>query len=144
MLPYRILSRLKQAHSVKKETRMKGSRPLTDEEITRIAQSFMGTHALRNRALFLTGVRTGFRISELLSLHVIDVYRNGETIPSVMVAKRYTKGRVEGRTMPLHPEARQPLAEWIAELSCRQTITHKTPVFVSAKGRNRAMTRVQA
>ena len=40
---------------------MKGCRPLTDKEVARVAEHFLGRS--RDRALFLLGVKTGFRIS---------------------------------------------------------------------------------
>jgi integrase len=52
---------------------MKGCRPLTDEEVVLVQQSFGGIYAARDKALFLLGVKSGFRISELLSLQVGDV-----------------------------------------------------------------------
>jgi integrase len=55
------------------EDTMKGCRPLSDEEVKLISQSFGGTFGKRNKALFVVGYRTGFRISELLSLRVDDV-----------------------------------------------------------------------
>ena len=45
---------------------MKGCRPLDEKEIETVSQGFSGEHAARDRALFLLGVKSGFRISELL------------------------------------------------------------------------------
>ena len=56
---------------------MKGTRPLDNDEIRRVSTCFAGTFATRNRGLFMLGVSTGGRISELLSLRVADVYQNG-------------------------------------------------------------------
>ena len=67
---------------------MKGMRPFTDEEITAISDGFTGTYANRDRALFITGVKSGFRISELLSLKIRDVYDNDRIVDRVRVAKR--------------------------------------------------------
>jgi integrase len=49
---------------------MKGCRSQTDEELMVVSQSFGGTYAARDKALFLLGIKSGFRISELLSLTV--------------------------------------------------------------------------
>ena len=46
---------------------MKGTRPLNNHEIRQVAADFTGTSATRNRGLFMLGVSTGGRISELLS-----------------------------------------------------------------------------
>ena len=45
---------------------MKGTRPLDNDEIRRVSAAFTGTFATRNRGLFMLGVSTGGRISELL------------------------------------------------------------------------------
>ena len=49
---------------------MKGTRPLDNTEICAVADGFDGIFAVRNRSLFVLGVSTGGRISELLSLKV--------------------------------------------------------------------------
>lgn len=56
---------------------MKGTRPLDNDEIRRVSSCFRGTFSARNRGLFMLGVSTGGRISELLSLRIGDVYQNG-------------------------------------------------------------------
>ena len=55
---------------------MKGTRPLDNNEIRLVSACFTGTFEVRNRGLFLLGVSTGGRISELLSLTIGDVYQN--------------------------------------------------------------------
>jgi integrase len=52
---------------------MKGSRSLMGAEVSQLTDSFTGTWALRRKALFVLGVNSGCRISELLSLRVGDV-----------------------------------------------------------------------
>src|SRR5687767_8066268 len=56
-----------------REGQMKGCRALTEAEVALVQRSFGGTYAARDKALFLLGVKSGFRISELLSLRVADV-----------------------------------------------------------------------
>ena len=51
---------------------MKGTRPLDNDEIRSVSAAFTGTFEIRNRGLFMIGVSTGGRISELLSLRVAD------------------------------------------------------------------------
>ena len=55
---------------------MKGTRPLDNDEVRLVSACFDGTFATRNRALFMLGVSTGGRISELLSLQIGDVWQN--------------------------------------------------------------------
>ena len=58
---------------------MKGTRPLDNDEIRRVSTCFTGTFEARNRGLFMLGVSTGGRISELLSLRVADAYAEVQT-----------------------------------------------------------------
>jgi integrase len=52
---------------------MKGCRVLTDDEVARVSQAFRNIYAGRDWALFLPGVKTGYRISGLLLLRMDDV-----------------------------------------------------------------------
>ena len=66
---------------------MKGTRPLDNDEIRRVSAAFTGIFATRNRGLFMLGVSTGGRISELLSLRVGDVYQNGTAVTDLLYDK---------------------------------------------------------
>jgi integrase len=123
---------------------MKGCRPLTAEEVTLVSQSFGGVYADRDRALFLLGVKSGFRISELLSLRVGDVSPHGRLVDRVTVPRRYMKQKMEGRTVLLHPEAKAALATRLLVLGQRMVVTAQTYVFRSRKGGNRPISAVQA
>src|SRR4029450_11837103 len=59
----------------REDRRMKGCRPLTDTDVELMQASFGGRYATRDRALFLLGVKSGFRISELLSLRMGEIGR---------------------------------------------------------------------
>lgn len=122
---------------------MKGCRPLDEQEVQEVASSFGGRFALRDRALFLLGVKSGFRISELLSLRIGDVVKNGKLVERVTVSRRHMKKKLEGRTVILNAEARDALALWIAELQ-GEGATRETPVFRSRKGDDRPINRKHA
>ena len=130
---------------------MKGCRPLTEEEVGQVLAAFQGANAARERALFLLGVRSGFRISELLSLRLCDVCPRGQVAQRISVARRHMKKKVEGRSVLLHPEARVALEEWIMELERRGQAQSEGFVFRSRKGNGqggaegaKALSRVQA
>jgi integrase len=133
------------------EMTMKGSRPLSNQEVQAVSKTFSGTFAARNRALFVVGVRTGFRISELLSLRVGDVFEHGKILEAVSVRRRHMKGKTSGRTVPLHPEARAALSVWLEVLAKRLkgSLEPAMPVFCSrvkdpTTGLRRAVSREQA
>ena len=54
---------------------MKGTRPLSTEEILKVSEHFAGMYEIRNKTLFMLGVSVGGRISELLALKIEDVYQ---------------------------------------------------------------------
>jgi site-specific recombinase XerD len=120
-----------------------------------VAKSFSGTYAKRNKALFVTGHRTGFRISELLSLRVVDYLEHRKIVDHLTVQRQYMKGgkarKTSGRTVALHPEARAALSVWLDTLTkmLKGTLDPMTLVFCSrvrdtATGLRRHISREQA
>ncbi len=95
---------------------MLGCRPLTDDELSRVQHAFSGTFERRNRALFVLGYTTGFRISELLSLRVKDVLAGSGLVKHVKVPRRNMKARRASRSAILAPVARSFLQAWLDEL----------------------------
>ena len=77
---------------------MKGTRPLDNDEIRLVSACFSGTYEVRNRGLFLLGVSTGGRISELLSLQIVDVYQNEKPVTDLLFDKSIVKGGEVSRT----------------------------------------------
>jgi integrase len=123
---------------------MKGCRPLIDEEVKAILNVFTGKHAARNRALFMLGIKSGFRIAELLSLKVSDLTQSGKMVDRVNVHRRYMKRKTEGRTVLLNPQARAALEIWLQEIESLGNLMPETYVFHSQKGLHRPMTTPQA
>ena len=79
---------------------MKGTRPFDNSEIMLVSACFDGTFAARNRGLFMLGVSTGGRISELLSLTIGDVYRNRAAVTDLLFDKSIVKGGEVSRQCP--------------------------------------------
>jgi integrase len=87
------------------------SRDLKDSELTLILDQMT---SLRDRALFIVGIKTGFRISELLSLRIEDVSQeDGSIRDTLTVHRRNMKGKRQSRTIPLHPLAKQALQSYL-------------------------------
>ena len=80
---------------------MKGTRPLDNDEIRRVSTCFTGTFQVRNRGLFMLGVSTGGRISELLSLTIGDVYQNRRAVTDMLFDKSIVKGGEVSRAVTL-------------------------------------------
>ena len=73
---------------------MKGTRPLDNDEIRLVSACFTGTYEVRNRGLFMLGVSTGGRISELLSLTIGDVYQNRTAVTDLLYDRSIVKDRI--------------------------------------------------
>jgi integrase len=124
---------------------MRGCRPLTAEEVAVVRQSFGGTFAARDHALFTLGILSGFRVSELLSLRVKDVWQHGQPVDRVTVQRRHMKRKRESRTVILHPQARAAVQAWLAAMPAYMApAAPDTFLFRSRKGPNRPISRVQA
>ena len=65
---------------------MKGTRPLDNNEIRLVSACFCGKYKVRNRGLFLLGVSTGRRISELLRLTPLAITRQHSAISNQIVS----------------------------------------------------------
>jgi integrase len=110
---------------------MRGCRPFSDEEILRVIDRFQGRHALRDRAFFVLGLKTGLRCRELLGLRIADVWQGG-VLERVQVSRRITKGKRAGFSLPLHPAAQAALGRYI-RARCSK-LPPQAPLFLSAKG----------
>ena len=112
---------------------MKGTRPLDNDEIRRVSACFTGTYEVRNRGLFMLGVSTGGRISELLSLTIGDVYQNGTAVTDLLYDKSIVKGGETSRVVPVNRDGREAIDRLIAWH--RETYQNTDPDRYFARGR---------
>ncbi len=122
---------------------MKGSRPLTDSEIAAVSASFSGRHAVRDRAMFILGIRTGFRISELLSIRLKDVAPAGIVAEQVLVRRQFMKTKAAGRQVPLHAGARRALEPLVQQL-LGAGADGSAFIFQSRPGSDKPISRIRA
>lgn len=119
---------------------MYGTRPLTDEEIQMVLDHFdlsKSECASRDRLFFIVGYRTGFRVSELLSLKIEDLIKPAKSSGTdfeirdiIYINRKNMKGKKRGRSVPLHKHAKEELYNYIKE-SGRTS----GPLFLSLKKR---------
>lgn len=129
---------------------MNGCRPLEKQEWDLVFYSVRGVNALRTRALMILMRKTGFRISEVLSLRIGDLFHEGAVVKSVTVARQSMKGgkkkgsSVSGRTILLHPDTHKHLIAQYESLKARG-FWRPDDYFFQSRGRgNRAIRREQA
>ena len=98
---------------------MKGTRPLDNDEIRLVSACFTGNpYEVRNRGLFMLGVSTGGRISELLSLTIGDVYQNRKAVTDLLFDKSIVKGGEVSRAVPVNRDGRRVSQwQWILNLT---------------------------
>ena len=114
---------------------MKGTRPLDNTENRLVSACFSGKFEVRNRGLFLLGVSTGGRISELLSLTIGDVYQNRAAVTDLLFDKSIVKGGEISRAVPVNSDGRraiEDLIRWHREKYGKLDV--KRPVFPSRNG----------
>ena len=112
---------------------MKGTRPLDNDEIRRVSGCFTSTFAVRNRGLFMLGVSTGGRISELLSLRIGDVYQNKKPVSDLLYSKSIVKGGEVSRSVPVNADGRRAIDELVNRHRRHygNPIASKRPLFPS-------------
>ncbi len=117
---------------------MKGTRPLDNNEIRLVSACFTGTFEVRNRGLFLLGVSTGGRISELLSLQIADVWQNQKPVTDLLFDKSIVKGGEVSRAVPVNTDglrAIDDLIRWHQEKY--GALQKKRPLFPSRNGQGK-------
>ena len=111
---------------------MKGTRPLDNNEIRLVSACFSGTFEVRNRGLFMLGVSTGGRISELLSLTTRDVYQNKKPVTDLLYSKSIVKGGEVSRSVPVNADGRRSIDELVSwHKGHYRSVASKRPLFPS-------------
>lgn len=133
---------------------MRGCRPLSDAEVAKILCSFQGYNAKRTAAMFMLGLKTGFRISELLCLRIKDLIFRGNVVEILTVDRRYLKGgkksedkkgKPSSRPIPLNAEVHPAVLEqWRAIFELHGLYAPETYFFQSWRPGNSPIDRVQA
>ncbi len=125
---------------------MKGTRSLDNNEIRRVSAAFTGMFEIRNRGLFMLGVSTGGRISELLSLTIGDVYQNGRPVTDLLYSKNIVKGGEVSRAVPVNRDGRQAVDDLISwHIDYYGMTEADRPLFPSRNGQGqKALSRREA
>lgn len=116
---------------------MAGTRPLTSEEISQVLKHL---DTIRDKTMFILGIKTGFRIQELLSIKVDDVMKHGTIVDVVRVKRRFTKGKAISRDVALSQSAKDAIKNLIES----ESLANDDYLFQSRKGKNQAIKRCQA
>ena len=112
---------------------MAGRRPLTPPEERKLLKVALQLSP-RDCALIITSLMTGYRISEVLSLTVSSVQRNGKLLPQIGVQPRRLKGH-HGKTryVAIGSELARALQGLLAWLEQHHDLNPNTPLFISGR-----------
>jgi integrase len=107
-----------------------GCPPLSPQQLRTTLRLLKGRYRWRDRALVILGVRSGLRISELLSLRVSDAVAGATPRDRIYLKRKNSKGRHQGASIILLPQAAAAITKW---LSVRGTVAPDDWLFPSQK-----------
>lgn len=123
---------------------MIGCRPLEDKEIDQVLDALeFKPSGTRDRALFVLGITSGFRVSELLSLKIRNVTNHGTLNSHIRIPRSRMKGRKASRSAVIAPMVRPYLKALLEDLNDKGTAGGNRWLFQSRKG-CATLSRIQA
>lgn len=112
-----------------------GSIPFTPQEVESLFKEFSKTkNPQRDCTYFCLSLNTGFRVSEILSLKVGDVFdRLGNVTKFVSIQKMNMKGKKKGRSVVVSDVLRERLVEYFEHLKSINRSGMNDPLLYSKK-----------
>ena len=116
---------------------MAARKPLTEDQLAKVL-AVLPQCSRRDACLVRVGLNTGFRIHELLSLTVGQVWDGAHVRNRITITRRLLKGghgvhrrSVTSRTVPLNAAARDAIARYLEERWYCQKAKPTHPLFLS-------------
>jgi integrase len=122
---------------------MAGVRPLTDQEITAMEGACSGRYRVRDQLIVQLFNRTGYRVGELRSLTVGDIWDRSQVRPRIRVKTRHMKKGVARDPVPLRSDTKPLIIRWLMTLQASGRLHPNTPLLLSRKSKRtlRALSR---
>lgn len=125
------------------------ARPFTEPEYLTLSQHFASAHRTRDRLLLILGCATGYRIQELLSLTVGQVWDGADVVREITVARKDLKGgrggkyvrAVKGRRVPLSEAVRGAVLDHLTAIGPGEADRFQ---FATGRSHDAGMNRSQA
>lgn len=95
-------------------------------------------YGLRNNLLFVLGINSGLRISDLLKLKIKDVYFQGKIKDYIEIKETKTS---KTRKFPINKASEKAIISYLENI---KDLSLETYLFKSRKGENQPISRVQA
>lgn len=120
-------------------------RKLTDEEYNLIEAYFRNKGELRNLTVFSIQRWAGYRIREVLSLKLSNLYApDGEVNERIYIQPKKMKGGKKPRVIPIHQRLHEVLYEYRELLESKNKFNLNEFAFQSRKGVNEPISSIQA
>lgn len=112
--------------------------PIRDIKKIEAMKKILKSTSVRDNALFIVGINSALRISDLLELKISDVINGGGKVKDRIILKEKKTGKT--KDFPISSNAKKAIEEYI---KTRKDIQKDEPLFLSRKG-NKAITRQHA
>ncbi len=111
--------------------------PIRERKVIERVKKILKSQNVRDYLLFVLGINSGLRVSDLLALKVSDVMDNKGNVKDRISMREKKTGK--SKDFPIGKNARKAIQEYMAGIEPKNDL----PLFQSKKG-NGAITRVQA
>ena len=102
--------------------------PIRDLKKIETIKKLLRQQNLRDYCLFVVGINSGLRISDLLKLRVSDVYENGKPKDRILIREKKTN---KFKDFPLSDNAKSALKEYLKTRDYKDN----EPLFLSRKNK---------
>jgi len=116
--------------------------PIRDvKKINAMKKNLLGDqeNGLRNHLLFVLGINSGLRISDLLRMKIGDVWDERKGVKGFIVMREKKTGKA--KQFPINKNSEKAMLQYIESL---KTVDLNQYLFKSRKGENSSISRVQA
>lgn len=104
--------------------------PIRSKKKLEDMKTYLKGRNLRDHCLFIMGINSGLRVSDLLSLTLSSVIDNGRITDRIILREKKTG---KAKSFPISDNAKKAIAEY---LSTRKGADDDEPLFMSDKGGN--------
>lgn len=108
---------------------MQTVQPIKDKEKIKEIKKILRATSFRNELLFVLGINTGLRISDLLALKIEAVSINNQAVGKIEIREKKTMKR---RTIALSKKTGQLIDRYLKKE--RPDVKHNDPLFLCQKG----------
>lgn len=112
---------------------------IKDRDKIEAMKKILRAASLRNELLFVLGINTGLRISDILALKISDILTKKGVADRLELREKKT---MKKRTIAINKKTRRLIERYLAEE--RQSYHHGEPLFRSQKGKSQPITRQHA